>query len=223
MLDLSIAMVSCFRPDLPLSTAVRWLQDGGFQRPLRVFSDPRPQTTLADATISVNERKLGGWENWRQAATWLVEKTASRYLMLVEDDVEYCQGAYAAIASKIRACPDFSVLNLYFSERDYIDIGSNTLGWFCHNRGYEQHGTLALVFDRLGGIAEYLHDVRDVRQNGHRLVSYDKLLFQWLADHNKTNVWTHNPSLVDHVGFRSRLRHADHPGRRGHGFCAGFH
>ena len=218
-MDLSIAMITCFRPEIPYPAGVEMLRGGGFRQELHLFAEPMPLWPTPGVVLHPNAHKLGGWENWRQAATWLVQETSSRYLMLVEDDVQYARITAMALEQRLEALPDFDLLSLYYSVRDQQTVsGPSAQGWFRHNRGWDHFGNLALVFDRQGGIVKYLQAMRDVKQSGHRPLSFDRMLFQWFQDQGKTEVWTHYPSFTDHVGHQSRLWHKDHPGRQGAGF-----
>jgi hypothetical protein len=219
VIELTIAMTSMLRPGVTRQQAVANLRHGGFQEPVHIFAEPGPLQSIEGVVWHPNARRMGGWGNWRQAANWLLRYTTTRYLMLVEDDVDYCAGARQALEEQIHRVDRFSLITLYYPVRDWEVETDRREGWFLHNRGFYHYGNLALVFDREGGIVDYLQEMAKVN-DAVIARNYDQPLFKWLQDHpgRCQGVWTHNPSLVDHIGHTSTLRHGDGPHRQGHAF-----
>lgn len=218
-MKLTIAMPSAFRPGLSRDRAVKALRAGGFLDPLHLFTEPpHPEQHWLNVTVHPNETQLGGWLNHKQCLRWLLDNAPTRYLMVAEDDVVFCCGARQLLDQQIEAHPDFSVITLYYSNRDHQATKAAD-GWFLHNRGCHHFGNLALVFDREGGIEKYLASVEHIVE-GRFTRNYDVPMFSWFKNNPSEDhgVWSHCPSLVDHIGVRSTLGHKDHPGRRGYRF-----
>lgn len=215
-MELVIGMTACPRQDIPLTRAVVNLRYGGFHEDLHIFAEPglgHPE--LPNIVWHNHPKRLGGVRNWLHAANWLLEHTASPYIMIVEDDVDYCCGARARVESRV-AAGEFGVLSLYLARRYAKHVGTKQ-GWIAHNYGTRTFGMLSLVFSR-PLLREFVDSatVKAALASGKQNISYDSLLFGWFRNTQRAHLcFAHRPSLADHVGPRSNLRHADGAHRRG--------
>ena len=220
-MNFTICMTSCPRMDVPRQAAVRYLRDGGFDDEVHCFVEPGATQKISGVTYHVNQSKLGGWENHKQAMRWAVENAKTQYVLLVEDDVRYRSDARIRVLDLLESQDRLSLATLYYSKRDSVEVPMQYAdGWTLFNRGKLHYGNLALLFDRKLGLEPYISWVDKVFRKKGAFYSYDTVLFSWFLEHPEHNhgVWTHIPSLTDHIGGQSTLDHYDNEFRRGYRF-----
>ena len=211
VLDLTIAMTACLRQAIPLSTVIGNVRAAGFSETIHVFCEPDLKDQVSELPGVVhyfNSSKLGGWNNWRQAALALTAAD-TKHVMLLEDDIEFAVSTRALLEQFIQEQPNFSLISLYFSRRDQRVVNQITPGWFRHNRGLAHLGNLALVFNNNGALRKYLEYSIPVHKIGNTYPHYDRILFNWYSQQQEhsNGVWTHYPSLTEHLGGASTQGH----------------
>ncbi len=220
--EMALAVITCPRRDVQLSRTILGLRAAGFREPVHVFAEPGSEdvSNLLGVVMHWNIARLGGFRNWMQALSWFCRRSPARYLLLSEDDAEYSTSARDAVDEAVATLSPFGVLSLFLPARDASHIPADAAGWFQHNKGWKQYGTVSLVFDRMGGVERFVMDPAVVGARppaGEKVVPYDSVLFQWYQRAGLP-VWFHVPSLVNHPPNTSTLGHGDHAGRRGFRF-----
>lgn len=223
MPEITLACTASPRGDVSLAKTLVSLRRAGATGSVHVFAEPG--TPYVDDTPSPAwhgaEYRLGAFRNWLRALRWYVEETQAPYLLLFEDDAAFASGIWDEITAAVTRLHPFGLMSLYLPARDARKLqGVPPAGWFQHNSGWRQYGTVALLFDREGGVEDFVRDPGIVQAQpppGEKVVPYDSLVYSWYQRRG-TPVWFHYPSLVDHPPNTSTLGHVDHAGRRGWGF-----
>jgi hypothetical protein len=201
-------MITCNRPGFDAASAVERLRFGGFSELIHVFCEPGTPgiAPIPDVVVHRNEIRLGAIGNWKCCLAWLVEHTAAAYLMVFEDDVEFCRGARDAWVSSLGELREVGYWSFYTPRRDR-GLVSAKLGWVASNRGRDTWGTQAMCFPRssAGRLLEYgpLHAEDQLRG------PTDAIVAQCFLE-ARLPCYYHNPSLAEHLGQVSAVGHNWH-------------
>lgn len=94
--DLAIAITTAPRARETFTASLASLRRAGFTQSVRVFADKvRPQGEGCE--ITYNDPPLDGIKNWYKACQTLVEGASAPWLMILEDDVTWANGAAQAL------------------------------------------------------------------------------------------------------------------------------
>ncbi len=197
-MQLALAMLTAPRPRPTLDATVHELRWGGFSAPLHIFAEPGCKVGKhAGLVVHWNEKKLGMWRNWLQAARHLLKETPAEHLMIVEDDVQFAHGAADSLRDALQTLPhdSFGYLALYTPEHNTWG-NSIRFGWQTLGEGNICWGSLALAFTR-DSLRSLLHS-RAV--NVHvRPNETDYVIWQAAKELNR-QIYFHVPSLCAHEG-----------------------
>ncbi len=204
MSTLAIAMTTCPRKEAYAFRAVASLRAAGFTETLHVFAEPdSPELTqFANLTIHPAETKLGCFQNWRRAATWLYENLAEDWLMVLQDDVIWCHDACTQLGRAIHQ-PGLQAVGMLspYTSKAMVPTGAKT-GWLnakFHNRAF--WGALAVCMPR-ASLGSLLALDRFRNHPHHRKV--DVVIGNCFRDLGLA-IKVHVPSLADHIGKISTL------------------
>lgn len=119
-MQLAVAITAATRPRPTLATSVESLRTwGGFRDSVHVFADGQVED-VDGVRMWHNEPPLGCFQNWAHAVETLlrVERRAD-WLLILEDDVWWCDGAREAIERDVVSLDPSVVgyLSLYLSRR----------------------------------------------------------------------------------------------------------
>ena len=113
---LAIAMITAPRSVRTVDASFAAVRRGGFSQTIDVFAEPgvdlAPQP---DVKIHANPTRLGAWQNWRQAAHWLLGNRTTPFLMICEDDIGLSADAALGLQHAIDTLPheDWGLASLY--------------------------------------------------------------------------------------------------------------
>lgn len=193
----------------------------GCPSPIEIFAEPgTARITTSEAGLAVDgwlwresPERLGCWPNWLRAADWLLTHTEAPYIMICEDDVEFCPAAFTALYAGInQQHADVGVYSLFNPIHNYLEASRLQLGWHALNDRGEPWGTQAMCFPRKS-LERALHEIDRTPDKGtdHLLwAQFQRLSLKW---------YTHAPSLVEHLGVgASSISHPFIPEMIGAGY-----
>lgn len=195
----------------------RSIRQAGFDA---VFATCEPGTdeTNVDAVIAPHSVRQGQWRNFVQALRLGVSRNAP-YFITAEDDVEFCKGTAEFLALAGWPAADCGCVQLYSAKpMECYPAGRRSRMSDIHS--LDLLGACALMFRRDAAIA--LIQWADTKGwRGHAVATIDEPQIKEAADTYVGEVltflgysiWTHNPSLVDHIGIVSTL--AEHNNKMG--------
>lgn len=94
--DLAIAITTAPRAKETFTASLASLRQAGFTQPVRVFAD-KVNPSGDGCLVTVNDPPLDGIKNWYKACQTLIEETSAPWLMILEDDVTWANGAAQAL------------------------------------------------------------------------------------------------------------------------------
>lgn len=193
-MNLSIAMITCERPDTSFVTTTQSLRKGGFYGHVRIFSEPRSkQPRLPEhSSLVIHAQQKGAFKNWLHACRYLVNADRA-YSMLVEDDVRPCRGAAACLDRFLAAGRPFSYVALG-TMRQGATWRKAGDGWHAVRDDREIWGTQAIVWST--DLLRQMLD--DPAFHSAEEEPYDLLLCQWRARVGLPS-YHHVPSLFEHT------------------------
>jgi GT2 family glycosyltransferase len=195
----SIAMVTAPRPISTVERSIAELRRAGFCQPIRLFAEPRsPSVDLAGVMTHFNDRTLGAWHNWLQAAHEMAGEGDSPFILLCEDDIELASCAALALQYAITRLPydDWGFASLYSPEYNLREHRTDKSGWWPVTRT-SHWGALAWCFSRQS-LRAILTSKIAARHGGDR--DADVVVSQALHA-AKRQTYFHLPSLAAHTGF----------------------
>jgi hypothetical protein len=195
---LSIGMITCDRPGLDVGSAMERLRFGGFSELVHVFCEPGTPEIPAtrEVVIHRNETRLGCIGNWKHCLGWLLEHSAADYVLVCEDDVEFCRGAREAWERSLGQFRTVGYWSFYTPRRDE-NLVSARHGWVVSNRGRDAWGTQAMCFPRSSG--ELLPRYRPLHAEDQLRGPTDAIVAKCFLNAGLP-CYYHNPSLADHLG-----------------------
>jgi len=218
-MDLAMAMISAPRPRPTVEFSLGALRRGGFRQPVHVFEEPGTRVVRRpNVVVHTNRRQLGLWQNWLQAARYLLRETTAPLLLLCEDDIALCPAAAAVLRRGLADIPqhEFAVASLY-TPRHNVSASEGRFGWQATNLGRATWGALAYCFSRRS-LEDILASapVGNTGRNGHT----DAII--GAACHAiGRKMFAHLPSLADHTGGgNSTVGHVNSEDYRALGFDA---
>jgi len=116
--DLAIAITTAPRVRETFTASLASLRQAGFDQTVRVFADKvNPQGEGCE--ITRNDPPLDGIKNWVKACQTLLEETQAQWLMILEDDVTWANGAAEALYRDLESLdPDTTgYLSLYLCKQ----------------------------------------------------------------------------------------------------------
>lgn len=220
MIDIVIGMVAAPR-DIGLITAVDNLRAGGFQQHVCVCTEPTSELAdIANTTIHINTYVYGGYMNYLQTAYRTLLCRDAPYVLIVEDDVEYCAGAHTNLQAGIAENPQAALFNLYLPRRYSSQYPQLPHGWFTHNLGRQTFGLLACCYRR-DALISFLSRPELAIEAQARPPKYDWRVYMHFLVQRQLCLG-HYPSLVNHIGTNSILGHKDGPHRKGWAFAKDY-
>lgn len=157
-----------------------------------VFAEPGVQFLHKDKVhLHVNHKQLGCFGNWRNAAKWLLLNTESDYVLIGEDDVQWCLGAWEIISS-------FASLDKVLSGwTSLVNATFGVTGWHrAANLPYVGWcGSLCLLFPR-DILNKVIINHNLTKEDGVHLDTDTGFALQEL----NVPIYCHHPSLVRHLG-----------------------
>jgi len=173
--------------------------------PLHLFCEPgTPLDVDIDSVVfHKNDERRGALGNWRHCLRWLREHCNADYLLVCEDDVEYCRGAKSSLFQGLEALRNFGFLSLYTPKRD---APSHTVeeGWFEANFGRRACGAQSMCFSR--NSAAVLLDFPRLEMENSLSGPTDTIVSECFLTH-VTPCYYHRPSLANHIGRQSTIGH----------------
>ncbi|MGE0606569.1 MAG: glycosyltransferase [Pirellulales bacterium] len=185
------------------------LRQAGFDQTIYIGAEPGSVAAKWKAPgvqVRRHQRRLGCYPNWLFVARWLLAETDAPYLLICEDDVEFCDGAAAGVWHGLKTLGDVGYVSLYTPVRnvELAGVQANP-GWHALNLGDSSWGALTYAFPRevLAKIVAYVAEPPADGTDQHVSAQVARL---------NRNAWFHIPSLAQHVGRTSSLGHPDKPG-----------
>jgi GT2 family glycosyltransferase len=202
----SIAMVTAPRPVSTLQRSISELRQAGFPQTVHLFAEPGSTAVAGnDVVTHANDKPLGAWHNWQQAAEAMLVACDSPFILVCEDDIRLARCAACGLQFAIERFPhrDWGFASLYTPRYNLTDHGRQS-GWLSV-RSASLWGALAWCFTR-----ESLRAVLDsdvvAEHRGDR--DTDLVVSQAIRQLNR-RVYFHVPSLGKHAGAGiSSLGHA---------------
>lgn len=216
-----IAITTAKRSKPTLERAYKSLRAAGFHEDVFVMAEPEtkiPDAVAGDSRARVlsNETRLGCFPNWKHACKTLLNITAARWILIVQDDAIWQRDSARILRQQMMdrsgvrtgfVSPYVSVHNV---KKTFVD------GWNETKAGWDWCGALAFCMDR-GAAEDLLSARRFVKHQGPKQV--DAIVGLTMLDLKRPS-FVHVPSLVDHVGEFSTVGNKGLiPRRVGHRFC----
>ena len=203
--NLAIGMIACHRPNHDVHEAIAQLRIGGFNGLVHLFCEPgmpelRP---MARVVVHRNPVQRGVIGNWSHCLRWLVDHTSADFLMVCEDDVEYCRGARTAWENSACELKLVGFWSLYTPHRDRELVG-HAPGWVASNRGRDTWGTQCMCFPRSS--AEIVLIYGPLNHEDQMRGPTDAIVAQCFVEAG-IPCFYHNPSLANHLGKVSSVGH----------------
>jgi len=176
---LAIAVITAPRQPATLESTLESLRLAGFAQPVQVFED----------------RDANQVANWRRAARWLLDNTTAEWLLITEDDVEFCHSAADALAAAVSASSSLHMLSLYTPAHHAAD--RSRVGWQSFHPSDDTRGALAWCFDRMT-----LEPLHAALEKWDRPEGLDRAIGRELAAMH-VDTRQHVPSLARHTGGES--------------------
>jgi hypothetical protein len=201
----AIGVITTPRGHLNETRVISELREGGFDETVHVFCEPGAAgfDDTASVETHVNVERLGALGNWAHCLRWLYDNVESDYLLISEDDVEYCRGAKTALLSGLRVFRNFGFLSLYTPKRDALHAGQCE-GWFQANHGRKACGTQSMCFSR--DSAEILLGFPRLHMDNQISGPTDSIVSECFLLRNIACFY-HRPSLTEHLGRISTIGH----------------
>ncbi len=196
--SLAIAMIAAPRSRPTVDRSLASLRRGGFTQSIEVFAEPGTDVAPASGVIiHENPSRLGGWQNWRQSATWLLENSTSPFSMVCEDDIELAEDAALGLQHAIDTLPHdrWGFASLY-TPRWNLRNHSPVDGWQAVDLRQGGWGSLTYCFTRES--LESLLRCTELQANAPHGDADVLTIFTFTA--LKRDCYFHVPSLCDHTG-----------------------
>jgi hypothetical protein len=188
---------------------------------LTVFAEP--ESPIADwvsrqLTVVQRPARFGEWHNWLNGLEWLAQR--AKAVLMVQDDVVFCRNVRAALEHEMWPSPKCGAIHVYTSRRyrHWLPVGLNRLpDRFVARR---LCAACAVLFPRQVAldIVEWgrkedwkgqvtpMIEPSDIQEtDGFIGVALTALGLE---------LWCHNPSLANHIGYESVLNHGGPHGNR---------
>lgn len=200
---IAVGLTTAPRKEATLEYTLRSLRHGGFDQRIDVFAEPG---TLADGwafegvAVHAHATRMGCFPNWLYTANWLLRETEAPFLLICEDDVEFCRAAFEVVMKGLQLLPKIGYVSLYtpINNIEEAKVSEDHLGWHALNLGKECWGSLAYAFERkvLGEIISRADHTKEKGTDGRVSAIIDAM---------GLNCWHHLPSLCRHIGFESTV------------------
>jgi len=228
--DWAVGITTAPRTDCTLAKCVQSVRDCGWE-PI-VFAEP--DSTATDAKTITNDKRLGVWHNWLNAARWLLANTDSNLIMTVQDDSIFHPDSRTFAESILWPTHTTGYLSLYTPKHYSAQYG--------HNPGVHRvftgslWGACALIFDRdvlrqvvdspiarsWIGVAPASGDPRVMQRRQEQpetIANSDTAIGQIILSLGLSTYYI-TPSPVSHVSQHSTISHGGNRGRRNCFACA---
>lgn len=207
---LAIGIITAPRKPPTLENTISSLKKAGFSQTIHVFAEPETNTInehFQKIKLHKNSHKLGLYPNWLNAAKWLLDNTSAPYILICEDDVEFCLSAAAALSYGFSTLKNIGLISLYTSVRNVELAGIQiTPGWVPLNLGKLSWGALSYGLPR-----SVLKEIVK-KENNPDPESTDAHVSEHIRQMN-LKCWFHLPSLAKHTGnTNSTVNHPERPG-----------
>lgn len=220
--NLALGIITAPRPgESLLADTIENIRRAGFVQPLEVFAQSEIEDMdgqLPDdpsITLHCDPKGKGVYANWRKAAEYLLANTTADWIMIMEDDIDWCKGAantmYYTI-ERIQANVDgirmhrLGVLSPYTSPA-MIPEGKRATGWteaMFAGGTKGLWGALALCFPR-HALQTIVTSKLFLEHKALHAIDYlvgDTLRYQ---ANPPLEIKIHIPSLVEHTGELSTI------------------
>jgi len=202
-MSLAIAMQVAPRREVTVGATMTSLRTAGFVEPLHVFAEPGAAVPDgSNVLVHQNAENQGAFQNWRQAASFLLTTTAANWLLICQDDVQFAKRTRSVLDQFLQTNPVAGFISLYTSRAMVPSAVRNqprlVPGWreaSLHNNGFI--GAQALCFPR-ESLQQLVEHDRFRRHNSHRKI--DVIVARVLQEGLHLPLWVHVPSLADHSG-----------------------
>lgn len=180
-----------------------------------VHASCEPGTTLRDPISGVaklHAERRGQWRNFIEALK-IGLSTDSKYFVTLEDDVELCRGTADLIDRAGWPAPDCGCVQLYSAAPlSVYPVGRRSQLSTVH--ALDLLGACALLFRRdAASILVEWADTKGWRGDTTGIIddpaekkAADTFVGEVLTFH-RMSIWSHNPSLANHIGDASTLGH----------------
>lgn len=202
-MSLAIAMQAAPRREATVGATLLSLRIAGFVEHIHVFAEPGAAIPNVDMVVRhQNTENQGAFQNWRQAASYLLTTTSADWLMICQDDVQFAARARSVLDRFLRTSPVAGFISLYTSRAMVPSAVRNqpklAPGWreaTLYNNGFI--GAQALCFPR-ESLQQLVEHDRFRRHSSHRKI--DVIVARVLQENLHLPLWVHVPSLADHSG-----------------------
>lgn len=207
---ISVGIITAPRPNIYLGNSL----DSYFAHwdyPPHIFAEPGSPTAYfhRDRTIyHQNESRLGCPLNWFSALKWLYHNTDTPWIMICEDDILWRPTSSEKTRAELNRIDSDTIgfVSPYCAELCMSEIAPS--GWQeCRQRRGGWCGALSICLPRQS--AKLFMDNADLfmfktaeRTASHRILHLDYAIGEVVRHFNKV-IWTHNPTLVLHMGEES--------------------
>lgn len=194
----AMGMTTAPRSQVTIHATLASLRRAGFSGELHVFAEPQSEVPAAPGVIRHrNPVQLHMWQNWLQAARYLLDHTAAPFLLLMEDDFEVARGAAERLAALLSTADPrhFGLASLYTAHHlpesaarpaRWLPLGPRSAAW----------GSLGYCFSR-PSLLELLK-TRAVREHRGR-DGTDDIVSRAMKELGR-EIYAHYPSLSCHTG-----------------------
>lgn len=216
---MTISVTTAPRNIPTIEKSILSLRYSGFKQQLHIFSEPySPQPKKDKNYIWHNNPKTKGcFNNFHDSIGWLLENTQDQYYMLCQDDVVYQRH----IKKYIR---DIKGVQTFYLATEWGNNLDKPKGWHLYDQP-DNHicfwGACCYVIDRTTLEHIFTHPsfkAHLIHANNPENKKCDCIV-NTICSADKIPFYYHSPSLTDHIGKTSTLRHIIGHVNKGYKFC----
>lgn len=220
-ISLALGMITTERKVSTILPTIKSIRAAGFKEPLHIFtqtSQVAPDVLTQAATnihVHYDQTVCGCYPNWKKAAQWLVNNTNSTWIMIMQDDIDWCAHGARIMYESLSLIDSgksgikkyrLGLLSPYTSPamvpEPLLGCGWTEARFYGKMKGL--WGALALCFPR-EALENLLMNHRFVTHDSNRALDY--IVGDSLRHHSEPplGVKVHVPSLVEHTGDHSTV------------------
>ncbi len=201
--SLAIGLTTAPRKHSTLEHTLRSLRRGGFSQRIELFAEPGSLPAgwaHEGVAVHLHTSRLGCYPNWLHAANWLLRETTAPFLLICEDDAEFCRAACEVALQGLHTLPAIGYVSLYtpINNIEEAKVVEKKPGWHALNLGKECWGSLAYAFER-----NVLQAI--VSRADHTMPKGTDGRVSAIVESLNLNCWHHLPSLAKHIGLESTV------------------
>ena len=201
--SIAIGLTTAPRKHPTLEHTLRSLRRGGFSQQIELFAEPGSlpaDWAYQGVALHPQADRMGCFRNWLHAANWLLRETKASFLLICEDDVEFCRAACEVALQGLQTLSSIGYVSLYtpINNIEEARVDEKKQGWYALNLGKECWGSLAYAFER-----DVLQSI--VSRADHTMEKGTDGRVSAIVESLNLNCWYHLPSLAKHIGMESTI------------------